>query len=229
MSAIDLNADLGEDEGIQLGESLHDLITSANIACGGHAGDESTMRRVVRAALEREVRIGAHPSYPDRENFGRVSMKIDSQELRDSLAGQVERLISVASSEAARVEYLKPHGALYNDAANSKEIAEVIFDVASDFSLRVMALARSSMVGMHPDQVILEGFIDRSYRDDGTLVPRSEPGALITDPEAAAAQALRLAPSADSLCVHSDTPNAPMILRAAREALIREGYTISAK
>lgn len=228
MIEIDVNADLGEGQDAY-DKALLGMISSANIACGGHAGDESTMRRVVQAALEHGVRIGAHPSYPDRQNFGRASMMIDLLNLKESLVEQIQSLIEVASSKGTSVEYIKPHGALYNDAAASDEIASLIFDLAERFSLRVMALEGSPMAMTHPDRVIREGFVDRGYREGSGLIPRDEPGALITDPEAAAAQALRLAPNVDSLCVHSDTPNAPMILRAAREALIREGYTISAK
>lgn len=173
-------------------ESLLDLATSANIACGGHVGNDETILQSVRAARRRGLRIGAHPSYPDRKNFGRVSMSIEAPRLLESLLHQIEKLASIAETERTRIDYVKPHGALYNDAAASKELAGLIFEAAEQYGLRVMALAGSAMATMHPSLVITEGFIDRGYRDDGTLIPRSNPGALILDPETAAAQALQI-------------------------------------
>lgn len=211
--AIDLNVDIGEGLRIETDVALLDLVTSANIACGGHAGDREIMERTSRAALARGVRIGAHPSYPDRANFGRVTVEMPLTELMEEVTGQVQALVDITP-----IAYMKPHGALYNDAVANRELAKAL----SDLGWPLMLLDGS------PYAAISEGFVDRAYRDDGRLVPRTEPGALITDLSLAADQAVSLAAKVDSLCVHSDTPGAIEILSAARRALEAAGYEISA-
>lgn len=207
-------------------DSLLDLVTSANIACGGHTGDDQSMRTAVVASVERGVRIGAHPSYPDRENFGRVSIGLSPSDIRTSITEQIARLVKIAHREGAQVAYIKPHGALYNDAGKDA-VAETLLEVARRFRLPLMVLAGSPLEGAGVP-IIKEGFIDRAYTSQGTLRSRSEPGALIDDPRVAAAQALALAPRVDSLCVHSDTPRALELLQAARAAIEEGGYEISA-
>lgn len=222
---IDLNSDLGE--GADVDDSLLDLVTSANIACGGHTGDDQSMRTAVVASVERGVRIGAHPSYPDRENFGRVSIGLSPSDIRTSITEQIARLVKIAHREGAQVAYIKPHGALYNDAGKDA-VAETLLEVARRFRLPLMVLAGSPLESTEVP-TIREGFIDRAYAPEGTLRPRSEQGAFIDDPRVAAAQALTLAPRVDSLCVHSDTPRALQLLQAARAALEEGGYEISAE
>lgn len=229
MPAIDLNADLGEGRCGEVDEALLALVTSANVACGGHTGDLDTMRRTVKAALELGVRIGAHPSYPDRENFGRVTLEIPAAALVSSIVEQVRSLVDVARAEGVQVEYFKPHGALYNDAAWDPGVGQAAVEAAAALSLPLMMLAGSPLARAAAVPIIREGFIDRGYREDGSLIPRSEDSALVTDPDRAARQAVALASSVDSLCVHSDTPGALQLLRAAREALETAGYEIAAR
>lgn len=228
MGTIDLNSDLGEGRPPELDDEILRLVSSANVACGGHAGDEETMRRTVRSAVRNGVRVGAHPGYPDRENFGRIHVEMNRKELAASLTDQVSALVRVAETEGARVAYLKPHGALYNDAAaGNRPACEALMKVAGAFRLPMMTLPKS-VLARWAGSVIREGFLDRRYRSDGTLVPRSDPGALITEPADVAAQAIRLAPSVDSLSLHSDTPGAATLTAAARAALEQAGYRIAA-
>ena len=219
MPHIDLNSDIGEGLPEETDLEILRLVTSANVACGGHAGDLSTMRRTAEACVRLGVRIGAHPSYPDRENFGRVSRSMPAAELLLSVIGQVRTLSSISNEAGGRVEYIKPHGALYHDRESNPEVSAVITEASDELGLTLMGTSGP----------IKEGFIDRRYSRDGTLAPRSSPGAMITDPAAAADQALALAPSVDSLCVHSDTPNSVRLVAAARDRLIEAGYRISAR
>ncbi len=226
---IDLNADVGEGLRAEDDRALMELVSSASIACGGHAGDIRTMRQALRTAQELGLRVGAHPSYPDRENFGRVSMTMGTQALVDCLGEQVSALQEAALQTATAVGYLKPHGALYNDAAVDEEIAQAVATIAGLLGLPVMLLASAptlEALGGDGPPIILEGFVDRGYRPDGTLIPRGEPGALLTDSKAAAEQALRLAGSVHSLCVHSDSPSAEILVRSARAALQASGIEI---
>ncbi|MCA1832082.1 MAG: LamB/YcsF family protein [Actinomycetota bacterium] len=228
MTVVDLNSDLGEGLPSEIDDSLLSLVSSANVACGGHAGDEATMRRTVRVALQNGVRIGAHPSYPDRERFGRDHIDMTVKELVATLTEQLAGLLDIASAGGGRVAYLKPHGALYNDAAAGDRVAgEALMKVAGKFRLPMMMLPKS-VFARWAGSVIREGFLDRAMRKDGSLVPRSEPGALITDADAVARQAVELAPTVDSLSLHSDTPGAVGLMRAAREALLHAGYEIGA-
>jgi UPF0271 protein len=230
--AIDLNADVGEgpDE-----EPLYALISSANIACGGHAGDEATMREAVQRALRHGVAVGAHPSYPDRAGFGRVTMTIAPSDLAHAVAVQVEALVRVAGALGARAAHVKPHGALYNDAARRREVAIAVADGVEAVSrdLLLVGLAGSGALALWRERgfrVASEAFADRAYGADGLLVPRARAGALISDPIAAAAQAVRLAEETgcDTICVHSDTPGAASILAAVRRALLGAGFSLRA-
>jgi UPF0271 protein len=223
---IDLNCDMGELEDAAHEAALMQYITSANIACGGHAGDEGTMERTARLALERGVNIGAHPGYPDRENFGRLEIVMSGEAIADSVYEQIVRLESVVRSVGGKIVHVKPHGALYNGAVKNAAIAQAIAQGVARWSAQVpiFGLAGSPMLdvwrGMGMNAVG-EAFADRRYEPDGTLRSRKFPDALITDAKEAAAQALRLARAgtAKTICVHGDTPGAVGILKACRDAL----------
>lgn len=245
---IDLNADIGEGMPAEHDRALLQIVTSASIACGGHAGDSGTMRRTVRAAKELSVRIGAHPSYPDRGNFGRLRVFMTPCELIECLRQQIASLQEIASELGATVSYIKPHGALYHDASLEPEVAGAVLAASAEFDLPLMLLARTPPVGQgrpgghllqeplarrrsenaaaQTGKILREGFADRGYRPDGSLIARDQPGALITDPSQAAAQALELAGLVDSLCIHSDTPGALRLAAAARSALQDAGYRL---
>ena len=232
---IDISADLGE--GAKGEEEIWKLVDSANVACGGHTGDEKSMERAVRKATELGVRIGAHPSYPDRENFGRVSMKMDAEKLRDVLAHQIATLCDVAAREKTKLRHVKVHGALYNDAHRDRELANVIVDALQlvEPSLSLVAPDQSEMslaAREHGVDVIREAFADRRYEPDGSLMSRKKPGSLLTVEEAAAQAAMlaregavlaadgsRVPIAFDTLCVHSDMDGAVERLRAIRARL----------
>ena len=236
MPTIDLNADLGEGfAGVAPPDdaTLLTLVTSANVACGYHAGDAVLMRRTAVEATKRGVAIGAHPGYPDPTGFGRRDLAATPKEVTAYVIAQIGALDAICRAVGTRLRYVKAHGALYNravrDAATADAIAEAIRLV--DMSLVMLGLpgthliAAAERVGLRSAR---EGFADRGYRPDGTLIPRTEPGALITDPAAAADQAERLAPGIDSICVHSDTPGAVQLVRAVRDRLTARGYAIAA-
>jgi UPF0271 protein len=223
---IDLNCDMGELEDAQHEAALMESITSANIACGGHAGDEATMERTTRLALERGIRIGAHPGYPDRANFGRVEMPMSAVEIETTVREQIERLDALVRRLGGEIVHVKPHGALYNVAVRNEAVARAIAAGIAQWNPKttVFGLAGSPMLDWWRQMgftVAAEGFADRRYEPDGTLRSRKFPDALITDPQAAAAQAVRLAREgvAQTICVHGDTPGAVEILKACRKAL----------
>lgn len=234
-SEIDLNLDAGENaEALANGSeaALYDLVSSVNIACGGHAGDAQTMATAVTMAKSRGLAIGAHPSYPDRKNFGRQRMEIDSRQLTEALRKQISDLQAICSKNGVRLSHVKPHGALYNVAADDRESANAIFAAvrAIDTNLAVVGLFGSPFIdwcraaGL---RAFGEAFVDRTYESNGRLRARSQPDALIEKPELAAAQALRLLESgADTLCIHGDSPNAQQIAAAVREELQRIGIRI---
>jgi UPF0271 protein len=245
MTTIDLSCDLGEAEDVEalaIENQIWPLITSCNIACGGHAGDEESMRRSVRLALQHGVKIGAHPSYPDREHFGRRSMRIASATLIASLRDQLDTLSRICAEEGGRLSHVKAHGALYNDAHHDDALASLIVGICAALDVAVVASPHSA-VERHAArlgcEVIREGFADRRYRDDGSLQPRSEPGSLIIDLDDSADQARRLATSAplatasggsvrvpcQTICIHSDTPGAPQRLERIRDVLATAGIT----
>lgn len=243
MESIDLNCDMGE--GIGHDAALLFSVTSANIACGAHAGDEAVMRETVRAAVRKGVAIGAHPGYEDRANFGRREMNLSPDHLRAQIEEQLLTLSEIVQNEGGIMTHVKPHGALYNQAALDGGIAETIAETVHDFdpSLYLVGLAGSELIAAGRRaglRVAREGFADRSYRPDGTLTPRSEPGALITDPEIAARRALKMASSArvlsddgpeialeiDTICIHGDSPGAPVLARQLRVALTEAGIEV---
>ena len=223
---IDLNCDMGELEDAAHEAALMEYITSANIACGGHAGDEATMERTARLALASAVRIGAHPSYPDRVNFGRVEIAMPAAEIEEAVREQIERLERVVAKLGGRIAHVKAHGALYNVAARDRTVARAIGAAVAEWNARaiVFGLAGSLALDVWRGMglpVAAEAFADRRYEVDGSLRSRKFADALITDPAEAAAQALRFAHEgkAQTICVHGDTPGAVAILRACREAL----------
>src|SRR5215467_14849091 len=208
---IDLNCDMGELEDSAHEAALMEHITSANIACGGHAGDEATMERTARLAMARGVKIGAHPGYPDRANFGRIEMEMTPEAIADTVYEQIVRLEAVVKRLGGQIVHVKPHGQLYNVAVKSATVAEAIARGVERWNraVPIFGLAASPMLdvwrrmGM---KVAGEGFADRRYEADGTLRSRKLEGALITNPQEAAAQALRIAREgkAETICVHGD-------------------------
>ena len=238
---IDLNCDMGEIQDLMdnsVYSDLMDYVTSINLACGGHAGDETMMRSLIRTAHRKDVNVGAHPSYPDQVNFGRMAMDLDPEELVESISNQVQDLINIAREENVPVTHVKPHGALYNLAAGDTALAQLIGKAVIRVapSLPVMCLAGSTMVSVLLESgldVMGEAFADRAYESDGSLRNRSLEGALITDPDQAAKQARSIAMhqkviafdgskiiiDAATICVHSDTPNAPAIAMAVSQEI----------
>jgi UPF0271 protein len=218
---LELDAGEHEDES----EELWRLFDALNIACGGHAGDAASMERVVAfCARSPGLRVGAHPSYPDRTGFGRRTMALTAAAIAATVAEQCAALATIAREHGLRVEYVKPHGALYHDAAADPLLARAVLEGAmlelgSVTVIGPPAGALRDAAGALGLPYAREGFADRRMREDGSLVPRSEPDALITDPARCAAQARRLATRVDALCLHADTPGALAIAQAVREAL----------
>jgi len=216
--AIDLNADIGE--GFGHDDALLEIVTSASVACGFHAGDPATMARTCEAAARRDVRVGAHVSYQDREGFGRRALDVALDRLEAQLREQVEAL-----SELGDVVFVKPHGALYHRAGGDRAVARVI--VAAAGGLPVVGPPGSALLAVAGARGIAEGFADRAYSADGSLVDRSRPGALL-DGQAALDQALAMASNMDTLCVHGDTPGAVDLARAVRRTLEAAGLDVRA-
>ena len=223
---LDINCDMGELEDAALEAALMEYVTSANIACGGHAGDEHTMERTARLAVERGVRIGAHPGYPDRANFGRIEIAMKPAEIAATVHQQIAHLDGIVRSLGGAIVHVKPHGALYNVAVHNAEVARAIADGVVRWNPNVIlfGLAGSPMLRVWRDlglNVWREAFADRRYEPDGTLRSRKLPDALITDPTEAAVQAARFAAEgvADTICVHGDTPGAVEILKACNNTL----------
>ena len=226
-TSIDLNADLGE--GVTDDPALLALVTSANVACGFHAGDETVMRQVCERAAELGVVIGAQVSYADREGFGRRPMDPEPGVLTDWVREQVEVLARIAGAAGTHVAYVKAHGALYNRIAEDVDQARAV--LAGSGALPVLGLPGSAVLVLAHEagrQAVGEGFPDRGYTEDGRLLPRTEPGALVTEPGTVAANAVRLAGSPDvrTVCVHGDSPGAPATASAVRAALIDAGYRL---
>ncbi len=224
---IDLNCDLGEGGGHDA--ELMALVSSANIACGAHAGDAATMRATVELARQHGVAIGAHPGYADRENFGRREIAMPAAEVQTLVCEQIEALRALGN-----VTHVKPHGALYNLAARDSAVAGAVVQAvkAIDPELMLFALRGSALVragraaGL---RVAEEVFADRTYRPDGSLTPRTEPGAVITDEEECIVQALRLAQAgADTICLHGDGAHAVAFARRLRRELSAAGMVIRA-
>jgi UPF0271 protein len=230
----DLNCDLGESpDALATDALLLELISSANIACGGHAGNTQTMTTIVKLAARLNVAIGAHPSYPDRANFGRTSLDITPQALEASIREQITTLHNICMLHGTCITHIKPHGALYHDASASPAVADAIARAAHSInpSLPLIAQARSPAARQWHSQgltVLEEAFADRTYEPDGTLRARSLPGALLTDPDDAAQHALQLIHTFNpaTLCIHSDTPSAISIARAVRAAFETAGIQV---
>ena len=247
---IDLNCDMGEGEAeasAALDRELMRLVSSCSIACGGHAGSEHTMRRTAASALDAGLRIGAHPSYPDRDNFGRQSMSISGTALSAAITEQTAALKAIINELGGKLSFVKPHGALYNDMARDAELTSLVVTTIKEFdpTLKIMGLAGSHCSAICKDLAmpfLAEAFADRRYADDGQLSPRSQDGAVITQPETAVEQILSIVEQArvesingkwlplqaQSICIHSDTPGALEHLTLITNHLISRGLTIGA-
>jgi UPF0271 protein len=240
---IDLNADVGEG---MADEDLLPYVTSVNVACGFHAGDPSTMDATVAAALERGVRVGAHPAFPDRENFGRVAMEMPPDAIENMVLYQVAALDGFVRSRGGSLAHVKPHGALYHRGSEFPDVARAIAQGVRRFDPGLILLGAAGSMLLEAGReaglpVAAEAFADRRYLPDGTLTPRNRPDALLTDPEEAAAQAVslvrdhsamasdgsRLSILADSICLHGDTPGAASIARRVCERLRQEGVRVA--
>jgi len=240
---IDLNADLGE--GMGNDAQLMPFLSSCSIACGGHFGNIDTVRDAIRLAKVHGVKIGAHPSFPDKNNFGRAIIEIEPDSLRESLIEQVSMFLNVAVSEGVMVNHIKPHGALYNLAAIDKSTAELICSVINHFELGIKIYApynseMASVADRSNIEVVFEAFADRAYNDDLTLVSRSEPNALILEPFKVFEQVKHIAKyeriitvnevgkriKADTFCVHGDGENAVEILKYLDRKLKNENIHI---
>ena len=245
MTTIDLNADLGEGDAYD--SELLGVVSSCNIACGGHAGDAVSIEATIREALANGVSVGAHPAYPDREGFGRRSRFMTGEPLRDALRSQLESFAVEAAKLGATITHVKPHGTLYTDAVVDAELAGIIAGAVAEMPCKPVlvgqpgteleAAAKAQGLG-----VVAEAVVDRAYQPDGQLVPRSRPGAVHSDIANIQRQAVSLARDgsvhckdgstvsvrADTLCIHGDTPGAAAAARAVRDALEREGVEIRA-
>ena len=236
MASIDLNADLGEGDAYDL--ELLQVVSSCNVACGGHAGDIDSMIETVRAAHANGVIVGAHPAYPDREGFGRCSGFASGEELRASLREQIDALREVVRAEGIALTHIKPHGALYTDAASDRRLADLVADVvaATDGAPALVGPPTSELqaaANARGITYLAEAFVDRAYHADGSLVLRSEPGAVHSELNTMTTQAVRLAKdgrvvaqsgdeievAADTLCIHGDTEGAAETARAVRDVL----------
>jgi 5-oxoprolinase (ATP-hydrolysing) subunit A len=243
--SVDLNADLGEGAGHD--EELFELISSANIATGFHAGDSDSMHAAVSAAKGCGVAVGAHPSFFDRENFGRKELKVSNQEVFDAVAYQLGVFQAIASAVGMRPNHVKPHGALYNMAVHDQELADAIARAIESVDPKLILFApdKSELARAgeaHGLQIAREIFADRNYLNDGWLVPRTRPDALLHDPNEAAERVLRMLREGkvrsvegrdvdvrgETICIHGDTPGAVEFARNLRSQLEHEGVGISA-
>ena len=246
--SIDINSDLGESEESLAKGTDYELmryITSANVACGAHAGSEHTMRETVRIAKELNVTVGAHPGYPDRANFGRIEMSMTAAEIEATVRDQIAALAEIAESLGVQLVHCKPHGALYHAANKSTEVAAAIGRAVleSDGQLIMVGQAGSSTLTLWESLGLTcaaEAFVDRAYEPDGVLRKRTLPGALLQDPSKAGQQALDIATRhfavatdgselkirAETICIHSDTPGSVAIARAVNAALKRAGVQL---
>jgi 5-oxoprolinase (ATP-hydrolysing) subunit A len=249
MKSIDLNCDMGESFGpwkMGQDEAVMPLITSANIACGAHAGDPDVMAMSVKLARQYNVAVGAHPGYPDLRWFGRRPMRLTPDEIVNLILTQVGALWAIARSQGAELTHVKPHGALYNQACADRQLAKPVVHAVGSFSrhLYLMGLPASELEAEAHDRglpFLAEGFLDRAYEPNGSLRDRYLPGAVLTDPAHAAAQAQDLARGTvkahdgttirvdvQTLCIHGDSPGAAEFAGVARRALKEAGFKISA-
>ena len=250
MKTLDLNCDMGEGFGAwKMGDdaALLDHVTSANIACGFHAGDPGTIHRTVKLALDKGVAVGAHPSLPDLQGFGRRRMDVSAAETYDMVLYQIGALAGFATACGGKLAHVKPHGALYNMAAKDAKLAQAIAQAVRDFDPRLVlfGLAGSELVraGEHAGlKTASEVFADRTYQADGNLTPRKQPDAMIHDVDTSIAQVKRMIEEgkvksiggadvvvrADTLCIHGDEPNAVEFARRIRAALDADGVRVAA-
>lgn len=238
---MDINSDMGELNRLLADdtyEKIMDHVRSINVACGGHAGDEVMMAAMVVLAKEKGINVGAHPSYPDKENFGRFEMDMDENELLDTVRDQIQLLVDIASEHGVELSHVKPHGALYNRAVHDEGVAETIGEaiIQVDPSYKAIGLAGSKMLAVFDSlglDTMAEAFADRTYESDGTLRNRKYDDALITDPKKAGLQTAQMMDGyvvavdgveidikAQTLCIHSDTPNAVDIAEAVRKTIL---------
>jgi UPF0271 protein len=241
---IDINCDVGE--GIGNEAQLFPYISSCNIACGGHAGDEKTMHKVALLAKEHKIKVGAHPSYPDKENFGRVVLKMPKRELIRSIQQQIKAFLKVIESEGLLINHIKPHGALYNEIAKNSDEAETFLEAIQQFKKDVILYVPFNSVIAKKAKtqgytIKYEAFCDRNYNDDLTLVSRKKNNALITDSEDTLNHILQMAAEnsvktvsgklkkikADTFCIHGDTPKAVEILTYLSKELPKKGIYIT--
>lgn len=248
--AIDLNCDLGErgdEAGIGIDRELLRLVSSANIACGGHAGDDESMIRTVAAAIESGVALGAHPSFPDRPNFGRVAVELPTPQLMDVIAAQVDALLRVVMRHRGRMTHVKPHGALYHAAMRQADVAETVARAVARLGVPLILVGQAGAPALDVWKsmgfpVAAEAFADRRYEADGALRDRRHANALLGTSDETAQQAIRIATGAgvptlagtlvpvqaDTICLHSDTPDAAARARSVRDALVLAGVRIQA-
>lgn len=243
MKIIDINCDMGE--GIGNDEQLMQYISSANIACGYHAGDETTMKITVELCKKYNVAIGAHPSYPDKENFGRTDMLLPTGEIYELVKKQIVLLKKITEESGVSINHVKPHGALYNMAARDKNIAAVIalaiIDTDRNLILYGLSGSQSIIEGKkHGLKTASEVFADRTYKDEGNLSPRNKPGAMIEETEKAVAQAIQMVKKgkvtsvnnklvaiiADTICIHGDGVQAVEFAKSIHDSFIKEGIQI---
>ncbi|MCD9153840.1 5-oxoprolinase subunit PxpA [Aeromicrobium duanguangcaii] len=233
---VDLNVDLGESaERWASGEDrrLLALVTSANVCCGAYAGDDVLIAATCRAAVEHGVAIGAQVGYPDRDGFGRRAMELAPRDLADEVRRQVEHLRALADAAGGVVSYVKPHGALYHRISHDPTQAAAVVEalLADPLPLPLVGMPGSLALRLARDAgvgTVHEGFADRAYAGDGSLVPRGEAGAVLTDPDVAAQQALSLVDAVDSVCVHSDSPGAELLLGRVRDLMDRHAVHVRA-
>ena len=248
MKKIDLNCDMGESYGAwKMGDDagIMPLITSANIACGFHGGDPATIRKTVRLAVDNGVAIGAHPSLPDIQGFGRRVMKISPQDMYDLVVYQAGAVEAFARAAGAKLHHVKCHGALYNMAATDEGLSEAMARAAKDLGVMVYTLSNSTMMKVVKQkgvQTVAEVFADRGYSDDGTLAPRDKPGGMIEDAKKSVEQALgmieggfvislsgkRVPVAADTLCLHGDQPGAVVFAGELRRKFAERGIQLAA-
>lgn len=246
MRAIDLNADLGEGQP-DVDQALMPLISSANIACGLHAGNYDTMSRTVELAMRHAVAVGAHPGFDDREGFGRRQRQLSAREIRDLILYQLGALDAIARAQGGVLRHVKPHGALYNQAEKDQGLARAIVSAIQEFDSKLPLVGRAGSAMQEAASALghaftPEAFADRRYRQDGSLMPRSEAGSVLLDPEDVAAQVQRLVTQGevlagdgsrirvtfDSLCLHGDTPGAPALAARVRQELQALGVSVCA-
>ena len=239
MQSININADLGEENNIET--EIMPLISAANIACGGHAGNPDLIASCIRLAQQHDVKIGIHPSYPDREHFGRKSMEMTSLDIWDMLAAQISTFISIAQREKAEIHHLKLHGALYHDVANDEGLARILLSVIKNYSTDWIIFgppnsALSSVCADVNQHFWTEAFLDRNYLPDGQLVPRSQDNSIISDPASVwlhlknmwenkkikTTDGTEISIQADTFCIHGDHPNSVAILKYIHQQFANE-------